>query len=244
MIFRPAFEAAVGAKTDIVALDLEGRAVSLRVRRHRRARSISLRIGMADDLPVLVLPWRASLADGLAFAQDKKWWLERRLAAQPPRLAFAPGLRFPFLGEELVIQHFPEARRGVWRENDALCVSGFAEHLPRRVRDFLIRAARKEIGKRVEEKSAILGKAPRRIIIRDPRSRWASCAPSGDLSFSWRLSLAPDSVLDYVVAHEMAHLAEMNHGPRFWTLVDRLTAYRASAQEWLKRHGGHLHRYG
>jgi predicted metal-dependent hydrolase len=97
---------------------------------------------------------------------------------------------------------------------------------------------------RVREKTVLLGRAAGRISVRDPVSRWGSCAASGNLSFSWRLILAPEMVLDYVVAHEVAHLAVRGHGPLFWKTVAGLTEGTAEARAWLRRHGAGLHRYG
>jgi len=125
-----------------------------------------------------------------------------------------------------------------------ICVSGRAEHLARRVRDWLKREARAVLTDEALAKAARLGHAVKRIGVRDTRSLWGSCAASGAISFCWRLILAPDFVRDYVVAHEVAHLVEKNHGLRFWRLVATLTDEMAAARAWLKRHGEALHRLG
>ena len=93
----------------------------------------------------------------------------------------------------------------------------------------------------VTRHAAAGGWRPGRITLRDPRSRWGSCNAGGDLMFSWRLIMAPAAVLDYVVAHEVAHLAELNHSPHFWAVVRRLCPDHAPAREWLRRHGASLH---
>jgi hypothetical protein len=118
------------------------------------------------------------------------------------------------------------------------------EHLARRVRDWFRSEARARIGVLVRDKAAVLGQTPGRITVRDTKSRWGSCSHDGNLSFCWRLVMAPASVLDYVVAHEIAHLAEHNHGPEFWRLVGTLTADVGGGRAWLKRNGGRLHRIG
>jgi len=124
-----------------------------------------------------------------------------------------------------------------------LCVTGLAEHAPRRLRDWLIKRAREEFSARVQHHSSNLGLKPRRVVVRDQTSRWGSCSSSRVLSFSWRLIFAPPFVLDYVTAHEVAHLKEMNHGARFWALVRKTNPRMDEARRWLKRHGAELHRY-
>ena len=123
-------------------------------------------------------------------------------------------------------------------------VRGEPIHLGRRVRDHLIRLARQELSHRARLLAARIGRPIARITVRDTKSRWGSCSASGCLSFSWRLVLAPESVVDYVVAHEVAHLAEMNHGPRFWRLVQSLTPDHAAPRAWLNRHRNQLLSYG
>ena len=126
----------------------------------------------------------------------------------------------------------------------ALSVACEAPHLPRRVRDFLEREVRKDLARSVSHYTEKLGQGPKRITVRDTRSRWGSCTARGELNFSWRLILAPPLVLDYLVAHEMAHLREMNHSSRFWSLVGSLCPHVEEAERWLKRNGASLHRYG
>ena len=138
----------------------------------------------------------------------------------------------------------PQARGVVWQEEGAIHVAGRAEHLARRIEDWLRREARREIERRARAKAELIGKRIAAITIRDPKSRWGSCSPRGQLSFSWRLILAPRHVLDYVVAHEVAHLKELNHGPRFWKLTAELTRDADGARAWLNEHGPLLHRYG
>ena len=171
-------------------------------------------------------------------------WIRRHLAKLPPRVPFEAGAVVPILGVDHVIHAAPDARRGVWAEAGAIIVSGRPEHLSRRLTDWLKREARTRISACVDEKAAALDVAYQRIAIRDPKSRWGSCAPDGNLNFSWRLFLAPEFVFDYVVSHEVAHLREHNHGPRFWRLVDKLTNDTDRARAWLNAFGSGLHRYG
>jgi predicted metal-dependent hydrolase len=125
-----------------------------------------------------------------------------------------------------------------------LCVSGDEAHAPRRFSDWLRAEVRKDIAMSVEKHAKTLECNPKRIAIRDQATRWGSCSISGTLSFSWRLIFAPPFVLDYVAAHEVAHLREMNHGPRFWRLVRDAVPLMQRARIWLKTHGASLHRFG
>jgi predicted metal-dependent hydrolase len=184
------------------------------------------------------------LQQGLDFAEDKAGWILGHLNALPARVPFADGAVLPLLGAEHVIRHDSAARRGVWHAEGVIWVSGRPEYLPRRVRDFLIAEARREISERARQKAAAVGRPIHRLTLRDTTSRWGSCSADGNLSFSWRLILAPESVLDYVVAHEVGHLKHMNHGPRFWAQVARLTGDVAHARRWLRERGDRLLRYG
>jgi hypothetical protein len=228
---------------DRKTLQVAGRSVPLVIVRHPRARHMSLRLESAGAGLRLTLPRRASLSEGLAFAESKSEWIRRQLAAQPARVPFVPGSIVPVLGREHVIRHAPWARRGVWREHGVLWASGLAEHLPRRVTDYLKGEARREITARAQDKARTIEREVRRVTLRDMTSRWGSCG-DGRLAFSWRLILAPETVLDYVVAHEVAHLRYMSHGPRFWALTARLTEDVAGPTRWLKTQGDRLLAYG
>ncbi len=204
---------------------------------------MTLRLAPDGQAARLGLPAWLPLREGLAFVESRRDWLLARLAAQPQQYPLSDGATIPLHGTPHLIRHAPEARRGVWVENGIIHVSGLPEHLPRRLLDWLKAEARKEITAQVGKFADSAGVKPGRISIRDTRSRWGSCNHKGDLSFSWRLALAPSFVLDYVVAHEVAHMAELNHGPRFWALVSRLISDVAGAKSWLRRHGAELHRY-
>lgn len=226
------------------SLRLEDRDVPLELRRHPRARRITLRLTPEGDGVRLVLPQRTSVREAVAFAERNSGWILKHLEKVPERIPFADGAVVPVLGENHVITHDPDARCGVLRDGGMIRVSGLAEHLPRRLGDYLKREARAEIGNRARDKAARIDKPIGRLSLRDTRSRWGSCNSNGDLNFSWRLILAPEVVLDYVVAHEVAHLAELNHSPRFWRLAGQLSADMSGAKIWLRRNSAELWRYG
>jgi predicted metal-dependent hydrolase len=130
------------------------------------------------------------------------------------------------------------------RDLPRICVSGEERHGPRRLADWLRAEAKADLVKRVEHHGAALGCSPKRISVRDQSTRWGSCSTSGTLCFSWRLIFAPSFVLDYVAAHEVAHLREMNHSQRFWRLVRQTVPDMQRARAWLKQNGAELHRFG
>ena len=213
-------------------------------RRSARARRVSLRIDPRHGAVVVTLPLRAGRRAGMALLMDHADWVAERLAALPSAIAFADGAEVPLNGTPCRIRHVPGGRGGAWLEDGALLVSGAPEFLPRRVADFLRAEARRRLTALVAEKSAKAAQASKRVTVKDTRSRWGSCSPDGSLAFSWRLVMAPAFVQDYVVAHEVAHLRHMNHGPRFWALVGQLTPYTDVAIAWLRIHGAGLLRIG
>lgn len=213
-------------------------------RRSARARRVSLRIDPRFGAVVVTLPPRASRGAGMALLMDHAGWVSDRLAALPDALPFVEGALVPIRDIPHRIVHRPGARGGAWIEGQEIHVAGEAAFVSRRVHDLLRTLARRQLGEHVARKTAMLGCEVTRLTVRDTSSRWGSCAPGGGLSFSWRLVMAPDAVQDYVAAHEVAHLRHMNHGRRFWALVDRLTPNAETAKDWLHEHGARLLRVG
>ncbi len=233
-----------GAMGQAFLLHLQGRSLPITVKRSVRARNMSLRLDVSGDSVVVVLPDGIPEHEAQRFAQRQSGWIESRLAVMPGAIPFTHGGEVPLLGLPHRIAHEPKARRGVWAEAGVIHVSGQPEHLPRRVAEFLKGEARVVMAHHARQLAALLGRKVGRVSVRDTTSRWGSCTMRGDLSFSWRLVMAPDFVGQYVAAHEVAHLAEMNHGPDFWALVEGLVGDVKSPRAWLKRHGPQLHRYG
>ncbi|MEX2628317.1 MAG: M48 family metallopeptidase [Tistlia sp.] len=233
-------------------LTFEGREVPLELRVSSRARRLSLRLDPGRGGLVLTLPEGLPVERGLDFIDRQSGWIAGRLAQLPPHVPFAEGGLVPILGVEHQIRHAPWARGAVWPDSGLLWVAGAAEHLSRRVTDYLKAEARRQVARRSREKAALLPRlAPGsrirplgRIAVRETSSRWGSCTARGDLSYCWRLVLAPEAVLDYVVAHEVAHLVHLDHSPAFWRLCDRLADQCQDSRAWLRRHGARLQRYG
>jgi predicted metal-dependent hydrolase len=217
---------------------------NLKIVRHPRARRMKLRIDKADGAPVLVLPTRASLKHGQAFVHEHLAWIAERQAARPAPRPFEDGVVFQCLDRQLCICHSPDSRSGVRLVDENLVVSGETAHVNRRVIDWLKREARHELTLRAHAYAEQIGTHITRIRIADQKSRWGSCATGGVLSFNWRLILAPENVLDFVAAHEVAHMREMNHGPGFHRLVSELHHDARGADHWLKQHGPALRAWG
>ncbi|MDR3534711.1 MAG: SprT family zinc-dependent metalloprotease [Rhodopila sp.] len=213
-------------------------------RRSSRARRVSLRIDPTGGAVVVTLPTRATRKAGMALLMGHADWVSDRLAALPDAVAFVDGAMVPICGVPHRIRHAPAARGGAFLLDQELHVTGAVEFLSRRVRDFLRQEARRRLGALVMAKAGLIGTIPRRVTMKDTTSRWGSCAPDKSLALSWRLVMAPSFVQDYVVAHEVAHLRHMNHGPRFWSLVDELTPHTKAAIPWLRAEGARLLRIG
>ena len=213
--------------------------------RSARARRASLRVDPARRRIVLTAPLRMARATAVSFAEQQAAWIAARLKRLPARRPFEHGAELPVFGTPHRVRHRPDARGAVWIEGNEIHVAGRAEHLPRRLRDWLTAEMKKRLALLVEAKARRIERSARRITVRDSRSRWGSCGPDGSLSFSWRLVFAPPEVLDYLVAHEVAHLVHMNHGARFWALAESLCdGPMAPPQAWLKANGETLLQYG
>ena len=239
------------SRTTRALLKIDGRTVEIILRANPRARRFIVKVDPSTGEVSVVAPSSRSLNHALEFARKEKNWIADRLADVPHPIPLVVGAPIMFRGVEHVVRMrergAPTDRAPVAIDRDttrpAIRVGGHPEHAPRRVLDWLKREARRRIEERATEYARVLGVQPKRITIRDTSSRWGSCSSTRCLSFSWRLILAPPFVLDYVVAHEVAHLRELNHEPRFWRLVDTLVPHVARAQAWLEDNGAHLHRY-
>ncbi|NWG46833.1 MAG: M48 family metallopeptidase [Alphaproteobacteria bacterium] len=228
------------------ALSVEGHSIPVSLRTHPRARRFSVRVKSATREVVIVHPIYAARSDALAFAYANSEWIASQLAALPRQVPFAPGETVPVLGDPHRICHLPQACGGVWADPETrrLTVTGRIEHVPRRLADWFRTEARRLLTARVAVHVRALGLSLPRVTLRDTSSRWGSCSPRSGLSFSWRLAMAPEGVLDYVAAHECAHLKHLHHGPAFWALVERLDPDYEAAEQWLKHQGSVLHAYG
>ncbi len=215
--------------------------VDITLRRSARSRRFSLRVSRLDGRVTLSMPLRARESEALRFAAEQEGWIRRTLAEMPGRKAVGLGDLVPVEGR--MVQLVPGAGRSVRLEDDTLLVPGDPGQAGVRAGAYLKVLARDRLAAACDRHAAVLGRPYTRLTLRDTRSRWGSCAPDGALMFSWRLILAPPSVLDYVAAHEVSHLAEMNHSPAFWAVVERLFPRWQVQRSWLHRDGQALHGY-
>jgi predicted metal-dependent hydrolase len=233
-----------------VALNVQGIGVPVEVRRHAGARRLTLRVSKTRRAVVMTLPAVCRMEEADRFLSTHAAWVRERLGRVPEPVPLADGASLPVRGRPHLIRFVGPARgaRVVSISTAAgglqrLDVTGRVEHASRRLKDWLLAEARGDLDARVGWHARRLGVQVRRIGLRDQTTRWGSCSASGLLSFSWRLIMAPSFVLDYVAAHEVAHLIEMNHGPRFWKLVSGTVPRLEEAKTWLRLEGSDLHRY-
>lgn len=215
--------------------------IALLVRRSPRARRISLRVSRLDGRVTLTLPRGVTEREGLAFARSREDWIRGHLAGMPAPERIGEGTVIPVEGRD---------RRVIAGQGVAVRLHAEEIELPlhrdapeRRLGAFLKAMARDRLSASADTYAARLGRGYSRLTLRDTRSRWGSCSARGALSFSWRLILAPPEVLDYVAAHEVAHLAEMNHSARFWARVEEIYGPYEAPRQWLRTHGETLHRF-
>jgi predicted metal-dependent hydrolase len=232
------------------ALTVHGLDKAVEVRRHPAARRLTLRVSQTRRSVIVTVPSRCRIDEASLFVHRNIDWVRARLGALPDLVPFADGMTLPVRGISHKVRFRDERGGPIVRierniaGDPTLIVRGRAEHCARRLKDWLLAQAKLDLDCAVEVHAKRLGLKPKKLALRDQASRWGSCSSTGVLSFSWRLILAPAHVLDYVAAHEVAHLAEMNHGPRFWTLVRKSFPEMEKAKTWLNTYGIELHRYG
>lgn len=215
--------------------------IEITLRRSARTRRFSLRVSRMDGRVTLTLPPRAREGEAMAFAATQEDWLRRALAGLPVMAGVNMGMEIPVEGRMLRVMQ--GTGRVVRAEGDALLVPGDPLQAGRRVMAYLKALARTRLVAASDRYAAQVGRKFAAITLRDPRSRWGSCTADAGLMYSWRLVMAPPDVLDYVAAHEVAHLVEMNHSPAFWAVVARLRPDWQHQRNWLRAHGGDLQAY-
>jgi len=213
------------------------------IRRHKSAKRICLRYNPTDHAISLTLPRHTRVNDGLAFLLHKSVWLMDTLRDMPTKKQIKPGVVIPLVGKRVRIKHDATLRRKWIMKDDTLFVAGPREEFAERVTEALRSIARTSLTNLASRDAARIGRKLAAVSVRDTRSRWGSCSSTARLSFSWRLIFAPREVMEYVVAHEVAHLRHMNHSPAFWNAVEQLCPDYEAAKDWLKMHGKELYRF-
>ena len=217
-----------------------GRDIAIEVKRLKQSRRMVMRWNPLKDTLTLSIPTRCSIDRALLFVRERQDWLDKTVGTLPERIGLEFGSKIPVLGEELRIVPADKAPDGEgW-----LPILATPARCPEIVQTVLKQRLKHYIGEVAEEMADSIHATLTRITIRDTISRWGSCSTDGALSFSWRLIFAPIEVLDYVIAHEVAHLREHNHSPDFWALVEQLDPRYRTHRRWLKTHGKELYRFG
>lgn len=224
------------------ALDLGGEQVPIRIRRHPSAKRMTLRIAADGKAVAITIPRWGRTREALRFADERRTWIARQLAARPAPLAIRHGARLPFRGEELLIDHDPARPRRIRREGALLVVGGPAENLAARIKRWLRAQMLDLLAEDVPYfcAAAKIERVPYRLT--SARRRWGSCSSEGTLRINWRLVMAPDFVRRAVVAHEVAHLVHFDHSPAFHTLCDTLApGLQEPSDRWLRAQGKSLY---
>lgn len=233
------------SQTEIETID--GRRVPVKLIVNPRARHVSVRIDPTRREAIATAPSKRHLKHAAQFAAERAGWIASELARLPQGVTLSPGSIIPLRGEDHLLVY--ERGRGPARTEQGVLprlvvpapdVALFESRLLRFLKD----QARQDLIDRVATHAVALGVRPDRIQVKELRSRWGSCSVDGVLSFSWRLILAPSFVLDYLAAHEVAHLREMNHSRRFWAHVKRCLPTFETGRTWLHEHGCALHAVG
>ena len=229
---------------------LEDISARVEVRRHPTARRLTLRVSRTRRSVIVTIPLQCGLDEAGSFLNRHLEWVRERLDNLPDIVPFQSGVAMPFRGEPHRVVFTGAAHTRIVEvvaiagQRPEIRVPGPIASAPKRLKLWLFDQAKLQLSASVAVHCKKLRLKAKRIAIRDQTSRWGSCSTTGVLSFSWRLILAPPHILDYVAAHEVAHLAEMNHGPRFWALVKTSVPELELAKRWLQIYGLDLHRYG
>lgn len=219
----------------LLTLD-ENQTVPVTIRQHVRAKRLILRIDPRTRGVIVTKPRRVSLRQAQQFVEERKLWIMHQLSRLPDTISVDALDTIIILGQRYQIERVTSGGV-VWMEGDRLFVNGQPDQVAGRIRRFLRQHAKEVLAVRAAHYADRLGVSYEKIVVKDTTSRWGSCSHSGTLSFSWRLIMAPSAVLDYVVAHEVAHLIEMNHSAAFWKLVAGVCPDYRHAKAWLKQNG-------
>jgi len=226
-------------------INVDGRPAPLIARVNRRAKRLILKVdAIAGEIHVTAPSIRA-LPDAIRFAEERREWIATQLDLDLRARPFSGGGLAPLRGEPRKLVHRANMRTPAHLNSAGeIEIGGALEHCNRRVVDWLKGEARRDLTVSVDKHCARLGRTRKTLRIGDTRTRWGSCSSEGVLSFSWRLIMAPPDILDYVAAHECAHLLHMNHSPAFWRCVKDLGVDPRPAETWLRDHGAKLFSYG
>lgn len=205
----------------------------------KNTKNIRLRFDKKGNL-LLTAPWFCRKATALAFAEKNLEWIKNQTAQQVSSRRFRNGDVIMLLGKEYTVCHNKMHKGGILISQNQLIVGGEAEFIHRRITDFAKQQLYTYIQAKVLEMASVLHEKPQKIVLHNTSSRWGSCSSKKRMNFCWKLAFAPLFVIDYIAAHETAHLKEMNHSVQFWQTVARLNVQQAEAQIWLRKYGATL----
>ena len=227
-------------------LEIDG--LPLRLSVNRRARRVSVRIDARAGEAVLIAPSERKLADVVAFARSKASWMRERLAERPCGTPLEPGAVIDLFGKPtrlIAVGGAGAARLTEDVDGPVIASGGEGEAYARRVENLFKRVARDTLQTRTDVHLRTLGQRPVKMSIADPKSRWGSCSPHNrSIRYSWRVVMAPPAVIDYLAAHEVAHLVHADHSPAYWSVVERLIGDHRPHRKWLRDNGPALHAVG
>lgn len=223
---------------------IHGKSLSLVVRENSQAKRLTLRLCPVGNKAILTVPLRYSKKQAIGFIEKAKPWLERQMMRICQKHPYVEGMVLPVFGKHYELRHTPSRVFRSWWSEDHLLIHAPVEKFGIFVQKSLHQVATQFLTMRTTLYATRLGKSVNRITLRDTRSRWGSCSPNGNISYSWRLVFAPEQVADYLCAHEVAHLAEMNHSPQFWKIVEDFCPDYKNLRRWLRQNGKSLFQYG
>jgi predicted metal-dependent hydrolase len=228
----------------IIPLQIDGAAVEVELRYNQRSKSMRLRLDRLQKRAILTLPPRTTNFEVSAFLERSKTWLLKRLDQHLCRVPFINGNCIPIFGQDCIIHYAAAPQSKIELEGPRLFMQGPTENLSLALKTWLKHHAHNYLNQRCQDYAKQVGKKINYIRVREVKSRWGSCSHEANLSFSWRLVFAPLPVVDYVCAHEVAHLVEMNHSRQFWAVVESMCPNPKIHIHWLKQNSTRLFSYG
>ena len=215
--------------------------IEVNLRRSVRARQFTLRVSSLDGKVSLSTPHFAKICQINAFLKEKEPWLRQKLSEVQLGVKVTFGTVLPFMGRDILVERY--IGHSVKLRDDKILVPEKSRKPALQVGVVMKQHAHQLLSKRATHYAEKLGSSYLKLSLRDTRSRWGSCSDRGALMFSWRLIMTPPEVLNYVAAHEVAHLRHMDHSDHFWTEVENLFGHYKKQQRWLRENGPKLHRY-
>lgn len=221
----------------------EALGIDIKIVQCSNSRKLILHIDSKERIPVLSIPKYCTRKRAISFVNENMDWITESLKKLPAQQEFKDGETICIFGKNYTISHQPQARCGVRPEGNLLIVSGGAEFLHRRVRDYIKKQAENEFYTRSAALAVKIGGKVNSVVIKDTKSRWGSCSTLNNINYNWRIALAPEFVISYLTAHEVAHLKHQDHSPAFWKCVGELCADWKKGHSWLKENGKSLYAY-